>query len=86
MNRFSAEKQVTPYTPPFFLIHGTNDSVVPVENGLRFYEALKAQGVGAGLHIYARGQHGFPAAPAKATWFDYCTQWLRENGWLNKTQ
>ena len=86
INRFSAEKQVTPRTPPVFLIHGTDDSVVPVENSLRFYEALKAQGVDAGLHIYARGAHGFPAVPAKTTWFKYCAEWLKENGWLERTR
>lgn len=85
VDRFSPEKQVTPQTPPVFLIHGTDDSVVPVENSLRFYMALKAQGVGAGLHIYAKGEHGFPRMPAKTTWFKYCAEWLKENGWLNRT-
>lgn len=86
LDRFSAEKQVTAQTPPFFLIHGSDDSVVPVENSLRLYEALKAQGVGAGLHIYAQGEHGFPAEPAKATWFKYCAHWLKENKWLERSQ
>jgi len=86
MDRFSAEKQVTVQTPPVFLIHGTDDSVVPVENSLRFYEALKAKGVDASLHLYARGEHGFPSAPAKTTWFKYCAEWLKENALLNITQ
>jgi acetyl esterase/lipase len=84
VDRFSPERQVTPETPPAFLIHGTDDSVVSVENSLRFYGALKAQGVGAGLHIYAKGEHGFLGAPAKTTWFKYCAEWLKENGWLSK--
>ncbi|NQV32084.1 MAG: alpha/beta hydrolase [Phycisphaeraceae bacterium] len=86
VDRFSPERQVTPQTPPVFLIHGTDDSVVPVENSLRFYVALKAQGVGAGLHIYAKGEHGFPDAPAKTTWFKYCAEWLKENRWLDRAQ
>lgn len=31
--------------PPFFLIHGTRDEVVPFEQKEQMYEALKAVGV-----------------------------------------
>jgi acetyl esterase/lipase len=33
---------VRPDAPPFFVIHGSLDSLVPVEEGRRFVEALRA--------------------------------------------
>ena len=39
----SPQKHVTRDTPPVFMVHGTNDRLVPVKNSLLFYEAcLKA--------------------------------------------
>ena len=56
---FSNEKQVTEETPPTFLLHATDDTVVPVENSLLFYKAVKEKGVSATMHIYPKGGHGF---------------------------
>ncbi|WP_299323819.1 alpha/beta hydrolase [uncultured Maribacter sp.] len=56
---FSNEKQVTEQTPPTFLLHATDDTVVPVENSLLFYKAVKDKGVSATMHIYPKGGHGF---------------------------
>ncbi|TDT40468.1 acetyl esterase/lipase [Maribacter spongiicola] len=56
---FSNEKQVTEQTPPTFLLHATDDTVVPVENSLLFYKAVKEKGVSATMHIYPKGGHGF---------------------------
>lgn len=56
---FSNEKQVTKLTPPTFLLHATDDTVVPVENSLLFYKAVKNKGVSATMHIYPKGGHGF---------------------------
>ncbi|WP_299801190.1 alpha/beta hydrolase [uncultured Maribacter sp.] len=56
---FSNEKQVTEQTPPTFLLHATDDTVVPVENSLFFYKAVKDKGVSATMHIYPKGGHGF---------------------------
>src|SRR5690606_26198209 len=39
--KYSNELQVTEDTPPTFLVHAGDDGVVPVENSLRFYEALR---------------------------------------------
>src|SRR3954447_4328289 len=54
----SNELQVTPQTPPTFLFHTTTDTVVPVENSVLFYLALRKAGVPAEMHIYERGPHG----------------------------
>lgn len=56
---FSNEKQVTESTPPTFLLHATDDTVVPVENSLLFYKAVKDKGISATMHIYPKGGHGF---------------------------
>ncbi len=59
---FSNEKQVSENTPPTFLVHSGDDTAVPVENSLLFYQALKDNGVSATLHIYPTGGHGFSLA------------------------
>ncbi|TAE52016.1 MAG: alpha/beta hydrolase, partial [Bacteroidetes bacterium] len=63
---FSNETQVTAQTPPTLLIHATDDEAVPVENSIRFYEALRKQGISASLLIYPTGGHGFSFARHKS--------------------
>jgi len=58
----SPQKHVTPDTPPTFLVHGTNDGLVPVKNSLLFYEACLKAGVPAEMHILDNGPHGFGMA------------------------
>ncbi len=55
----SPQKHVTRDTPPVFLVHGTNDRLVPVKNSLLFYEACLQAGVSAEMHILENGPHGF---------------------------
>lgn len=59
---FSNEEQVTEETPPTFLFHAADDSVVPVENSLAFFKACKDKGVPTTMHIYPTGGHGFSLA------------------------
>src|SRR5262249_36849936 len=54
----STEKQVTGATPPTFLFHTADDSVVPVENSLMFAAALRRADVLHEMHIYEHGRHG----------------------------
>jgi len=82
----SNELQVTPQTPPTFLFHTTTDTVVPVENSVLFYLALRKAGVPAEMHIYERGPHGVGLAQtdeALANWSDRLAIWLRVRGLLN---
>lgn len=58
----SLENQVTEDTPPTLLWHTATDPVVPVENSLLFFAALKRAGVSAELHIYPKGGHGLSLA------------------------
>lgn len=78
---YSNELQVTPQTPPAFILHCTDDKTVPVENSLMYYQALKKNGVSVALHIYPRGGHGFGYYDTfhyKRQWTDEVEKWLRE--------
>ncbi|GAA0530971.1 alpha/beta hydrolase [Chitinophaga japonensis] len=76
----STYQRVTAQTPPTLLIHSTDDDVVPVENSLLFYKALKGQQVPATLHIYDHGGHGYGMAvkdPVLSSWPGLCIAWLQ---------
>ncbi|MDT0649745.1 alpha/beta hydrolase [Autumnicola edwardsiae] len=79
VENFSNELQVKQNTPPTFLIHATDDESVPVENSLRFYEALKAKKIPVEMHIYPEGGHGFSFGLGKgylSSWTDRLADWL----------
>ena len=81
----SNETQVTPQTPPTFLVHTEDDKTVPVQNSLLFYDALKRNGVQAEMHVFEHGPHGFglaPTNPVLAAWTTICESWMRRHGWL----
>jgi len=81
----SNEKQVTPQTPPTFLVHADDDKVVTVENSIRFYQALHQAQVPAEKHIFLHGGHGFgmrPTAGPAAQWPKLCQQWLQQMKFL----
>ncbi|TLV00033.1 alpha/beta hydrolase [Dyadobacter luticola] len=77
---FSNELQVTTTTPPAFLTHAGDDTVVPVSNSIEFYEALNAKNIPADLHIYSKGEHGYLKEPAFQEWFERCLVFMRTNG------
>jgi acetyl esterase/lipase len=52
-------KHVTRDTPPAFIIHGTNDILVPVKNSLLYYEACLKARVPVEMHLEDIAQHGF---------------------------
>ncbi len=78
----SLEQAVTPGTPPAFLWHTADDAVVPVENSLLFFGALRRQGVAAELHVYPHGPHGLALANGQTAVNDSnlcipaCENWL----------
>jgi acetyl esterase/lipase len=76
----STERHVTAQTPPMFVFHTVDDSVVPVENVLLLAGALRKAQVPVEMHLYETGRHGVGLAtdnPALRTWTDLCAQWLR---------
>jgi acetyl esterase/lipase len=54
----SNQWQVTPQTPPTFLFASGEDEVVPPENSLLYFKALRKAGVPAEIHIFQKGPHG----------------------------
>lgn len=79
---FSNELQVDDSTPTTFLVHAEDDTVVPVENSLSFFTALRKHKIPVAMHIYQRGEHGFLKEPVFEEWFGRCIHWMRSNGWL----
>jgi acetyl esterase/lipase len=81
----SSEKQVTSQTPPTFLVSSSEDTVVPSENSVLFYLALRKAKVPAELHIFEKGQHGFGMSlnnPA-TSWTPLCANWFRVRGLIH---
>lgn len=52
-------KHVSLDTPPAFIVHGTNDFLVPVKNSLLYYEACLKARVPAEMHLLDTPMHGF---------------------------
>jgi acetyl esterase/lipase len=81
----SNELQVTHDTPPAFIVASTDDTVVPVENSIAMYSALKAADVPVELHVFESGKHGFglaPGDPVLSTWVKMCELWLKRRRWV----
>jgi acetyl esterase/lipase len=82
---YSPDLFVNKETPPTFWFHTFNDVTVPVEQGLRFYEALIKAGVPAEAHVFANGPHGTGLGKADAAldqWPNLLEIWLRAQGLL----
>lgn len=79
---FSNDEQVTPETPPAFIIQAEDDSVVLIENSLRFYEAMVKNKVKGALHIYTKGGHGFKTVPPRDVWMKDLEYWMKTMGLL----
>jgi acetyl esterase/lipase len=82
---YSPDLFVTKDTPPTFIYHTFTDQTVPVEQSLRFYEALVKAGVTSEMHIFANGPHGTGLGkgdPALDQWPGLLENWLRAQGLL----
>ncbi len=76
---------VTKDTPPTFLYHTWNDRTVPIEQSLKFINALERAGVPAEIHIFANGAHGSGLGRGDAAldqWPGLLENWLRAQGLL----
>lgn len=84
-DRLSPDQQVTKNTPPAFLVHTAEDKSVPLENSILFYQAVRAAGGSAEMHLYEKGAHGFglgqTLGPA-SDWPARLETWMRAHGWL----
>lgn len=82
-DEFPTDQHINSKTPISFLVTADNDDRVDARNSTRFYDALKAAGVKAELHIFQDGKHGFAIRNAKgypvAIWPQLAGQWLQAN-------
>ena len=77
---YSLQNRVTKATPPTLLFHSDDDTGVPAVNSALYYEALKAHGVKASMHIYPVGEHGWgylTTFPYHEAWKSAVLDWLR---------
>ncbi len=56
---YSNEMQVTSQTPPAIMLLSDDDRVVPSQNSVNYYLALKQHGIKTTMHIYPSGGHGW---------------------------
>ena len=87
--KFSCDRQVTEKTPPAFLWHTAEDSVVPVANSLVYARALADHNVSVSVHIYPKGWHGLSTVDSQtnntlpedvchaADWLRAVKKWLK---------
>ncbi|NDV90488.1 alpha/beta hydrolase fold domain-containing protein [Alteromonas sp. 345S023] len=73
---FSNDMQVTEDSPPAFILHANDDSHVPVENSIRYYQALRKSQVPVQLLTLPHGGHGF-GMYHQYTWFETLKMWLK---------
>lgn len=81
IEKYSNELQVTPETPPAFIMHSSDDKTVPVVNSINYYLALLKNGVSASMHIYPIGGHGWGYGDNftyKHQWTEELEKWLKE--------
>ena len=80
---YSPDLFVTKETPPTFWVHSFDDHTVPLEQGLRFYEALLKAGVPSEAHIFGHGGHGYGFGKGDVEleeWPVQLEKWMREMG------
>ncbi len=84
LDSFSNELQVNRKTPPTFLVHATDDDVVPVMNSIAFYTALLKYKIPAEMHLYKSGGHGFGLhnPTSGGEWMELCKSWMQSMGLL----
>lgn len=78
---YSNELHISAQTPPTFILHATDDIVVPVENSLNYYQGLKKNAVPVEMHIFPSGGHGFALALGKGAlekWPALLLNWMKE--------
>jgi acetyl esterase/lipase len=86
VEKYSNELQVTPETPPTFLVLADDDQTVQPRNSIEFYLALKKYNIPAEMHIFRNGGHGFGMNRKNLPvdqWPALFVQWLKAMGITN---
>lgn len=85
IEKYSAELNVSAFTPPSFMVHALNDSTVKVQNSLLFYNALVDKKINASLHVFPQGGHGIRLDENPGStdlWTNLLELWLKETGFV----
>lgn len=86
IRNYSADQQVQPQSPPTLLVAAEDDEKVPVENSIRYHEALKKSGVPTALYTFKEGKHGFAIRDTRqlpvSNWPNLAAEWLRQGGFI----
>lgn len=88
IDKYSNEKQVNANTPKTFVVHASDDKVVPVANSINYYLNLLQHNVPVEMHIYEKGGHGFGLGTTgtHTEWTKDCEKWLLENNYIYTTR
>lgn len=80
VDALSNQDRVSLETPPTFIVHGVDDTVVPIGNALAYATSLSEHRVPFELHCIEHGAHGFGlgAPGSEQDWRPQATRWLRE--------
>jgi len=86
----SCDEYVDADTPPAYIFHTVSDTLVPVENSLRYADALARAGVPFEMHLFPSGVHGLSLCDGRtsegmaflvnshvAQWVPLCFAWLQ---------
>lgn len=79
IERRSAERHVSASTPPTFVVHAYDDQAVPVENSLRFVDAMRAAKRPVEAHFLQEGGHAFGVGipgTSSEEWIPTFAKWL----------
>jgi acetyl esterase/lipase len=77
---FSNDLQVNANTPTTWITHTGDDTAVPVENSIRFYQQLIKNKVPAEMHLYPAGNHGFVLKLPCDQWMQPLFEWMGKSG------
>lgn len=79
VERYSADRNVDENTPPAIIVLSADDKTVDPENSLRYFKALRRNGIPASMFIYPTGKHGWGMKEN----FRYKREWKMElEKWL----
>ncbi len=76
---YSNELQVTPQSPPTFIVHAADDKTVKVENSVQYYLSCIKNGILTEMHLYPKGGHGFGTVntTTEDKWMERLFNWLK---------
>ena len=83
LHRYSPDENIDSSTPPAIIIASADDKGVSPWNSIRYFDALRKNGIPASLFIYPTGGHGWGMRDS----FGYKKQWQAElEKWLEELE